>query len=122
MKIRVLYNPDKTIRTLSPESKKRKPKESETAHLDRYHKEMKRKEPELKDLPYDDFNVGDMPGGDSEKWRGAKGKGVWIDSKVRTDAEKRQVVEDELDAELAKPDGDALKAMRLMRTLDKNNY
>jgi hypothetical protein len=120
-KIRILYQPDEQVVLLHPALKNRRLGESEEQHLKRYYKEIISKFPKYKDLPFEDKHVDDLPKEDREKWRGSKGNGVRIDESIKTVQEKRKVVEDALDAELAKPDGDPMKALRLQRKLNKTS-
>ena len=74
----------------------------------------------FKDLPYDDIDAKDFPDKTKkEKWRGEKGKGIWIDESIITPKEARKAKEDDLDAELAKPNADPVKVIRLNRELEK---
>jgi hypothetical protein len=77
----------------------------------------------LEGLPHDDIEPSELPSRkDRDKWRGKKGQGIYIDHSIITEAEKRQAIEDELDAELTKDNPDAIKAVRLQRKLDKRQY
>lgn len=124
-KVRAIYMPDKIIKTLILPSHMRREGETEEEHLERFHQEMITKGRTDLDAPFDDFDEKDLPrqdGFNRAKWRGEKGKGVWIDDSVVTEAEKRKAVEDELDAELAKPNTDLKKVAKLQRKLDKRDY
>ena len=57
-----------------------------------------------------------------DKWRGSKGVGTHIDYSVVTLADRRKVVEDALDAELAKPSSNPVEVIRLHRQLDKGDF
>ncbi len=121
MKCRVYYKPDGSVSILQLDPKYRalNRKVTETKLLNRQHKKIK---PELKALPHEDIELDALPKKDRDKWRGSKGKGVHVDKKVVTVAEKRQAIEDALDAELAKSNPDAVAVLRLQRQLDKKDY
>jgi hypothetical protein len=71
-------------------------------------------------LPYDDFEPTEFPDKTKKaKWRGEKGKGIWVDESIITPSETRKAKEDELDAELAKETPDPVMVIRLNRDLDK---
>jgi hypothetical protein len=71
-------------------------------------------------MPFDDIDSNDFPDKTKKaKWRGEKGKGVWVDESIITPAEARKAKEDELDAELAKESPDPVKVIRLNRDLEK---
>lgn len=81
--------------------------------------------PKLVGATYEDIEESDLPIYDSNtrnKWRKKIGGGVHIDHSVVTRVEKKQIVEDNLDNELAKPNPDMKKAMLLQRKLDKGAY
>ena len=74
----------------------------------------------FKDLPYDDIDANDFPDKTKkEKWRGSKGKGIWIDESIIPPKEARKAKGDELDAALADPNTDPVKVIRLNRELEK---
>ena len=113
MKIRVFYKPDNLICLL---------------HLVRELKEGETFEQALDaetiktglNFPYDDFDPKDFPDkSKKEKWRGEKGKGIWVDETIITPKERRQAKELELDTELAKPNPDPVLVIRLNRELEK---
>lgn len=77
----------------------------------------------LKGLPFDDIDPATLPDRkDRDKWRGSKATGLRVDQSVVTLAERRQAVEDALDAELAKPVPNAVTALKLQRRLDKRDF
>lgn len=114
MKIRAFYNNDGSISLLYLVRKLRDGETLEQA-LDE-----ETKKTGLDKLPFDDFDPKDLPDKTKkEKWRGEKGKGIWIDESIITPKEKRQSKEKELDDELAKPNPDPVKVIRLNRELEK---
>ncbi len=123
MKCRIVYKPDGTVSVIHPVSKARKPKETEAAFLKRvFGKAVKGTE--LEGLPYDDVEPSSLPQDrkDRDKWRGKKGEGIKVDSSIITIAEKRQAIENELDAELAKAAPDPVQVIKLERKLQKRDY
>lgn len=97
--------------------------ETEQEHLDRYYQEVAVKRPNLAGLDYDDIDSSQLPPrADRDKWRGSKAAGLAVDLSVVTVAERRQALEDALDAELAKPNPDPVEAMKMRRNLEKGNY
>lgn len=114
MKIRVFYKTDGLISLLYL-VRKLKDGETEAQALD-----AESKKAGLDALPFDDFDPKDFPDkSKKEKWRGEKGKGIWVDESIVTPKEKRQAKEAELDAELAKDTPDPVKVIRLNRELEK---
>lgn len=79
-----------------------------------------RKRPQFQGLAYDDMDSSQIPvrDKDRDRWRSKKGEKIKVDTTVRL----RQDVLDDLDAELAKPNADTVKLMRLQRKLDKKDY
>ncbi len=73
----------------------------------------------LDSFPFDIINSEDLPKEKPDKWRGSKGKGIWIDESIITPKEARKAKEDELDAALADPNTDPVKVIRLNRELEK---
>lgn len=122
MKCRVIYRSDKTVAVIHPAPKARRSKETEAAFLKRVF-EKAIKGTELEGLPYDDVEPSILPDRkDRNKWRGKKGEGIKIDHSVVTMAEKRQAIENELDAELAKATPDLVQVIKLERKLQKRAY
>lgn len=114
MKIRAFYKSDGSISLLYLVRKLREGETFEQA-LD---EEMKKAR--LDHLPFDDYDPKDFPDKTKKaKWRGAKGKGIWVDESIVTPKERRQAKEAELDAELAKDNPDPVKVIRLNRELEK---
>ncbi len=147
MNQRVVYRPDGTVAVLQASLKARREGESDQDLLDRVclkiigetqkmldaEKNKPNPNPEkvikltsylLKpNYDYDDIDPSTLPPRkDREKWRGNKTTGLIVDNSIVTDAEKRQTLEEDLDAELAKPTPNAVKAIRLQRKLEKRDY
>ncbi len=79
----------------------------------------------IADLEYVDVLRDSLPANriDREKWRWqAGGQGIRVAAEVVTRAEARQLLEDQLDAELAKASPSPIVAMRLQRKLDKREF
>lgn len=124
MKCRIFYKPDGTVSILHPAPKARLQDETDKKFLNRVAKKAVAGT-ELEGLEFDDVEPDELPSRkDRDKWRGAKGGGIHVDESIVTKAEKRQALEDELDAELAKPEAEVntAKAMKLQRKLDKRDY
>ncbi len=120
-KRRVYYHADDSVSIIIPALKSRRKGESEAVWLKRVYEKTE----QFRDgLPFDDIDTSQLPPDRKarDKWRGSKGNGVHVDNTIVTVAEKRQKVEDDLDAELAKPAPNAIVAMRLQRKLDKREY
>lgn len=114
MKIRVFFKPDNNLAMLYL-VRQLKDGETESQALDA---EMAKAR--LDGLPFSDIDPKDMPDKTKkEKWRGSKEKGIWIDESIVTPNEARKAKEDELDTELAKPNADPVKVIRLNRELEK---
>ena len=99
---------------------------TDTEYLD--NEESKRQKANIPTRPmlvgatYKDMDESQLPTYDTvtrNKWKPKAGGGVEIDHSVVTRPEKRQILEDTLDAELDKPSPDIKKAMKLQRKLDK---
>ncbi len=124
-KRRVYYNPDNTIRTVvqaAPRS--RKPDEAESEWLKRIYNKSAAL---YVGLEYEDIDISQLPQGQDRKgrevkWKGSKGVAITVDNTILTETEKKQKIEDDLDAELAKSNPDAIKALKLQRKLDKKEY
>lgn len=113
MKIRIIYT-DRGFCILKPVAKAIPEGMSVEAFL-----ESEAKKCHLEKFPFDLIDSKDLPKCPSYKWRGEKGKGIWIDESIVTPAEKRKAKEAELDAELAKDNADPVKVIRLNRELEK---
>ena len=122
MNTRIIYKKDKTVVQLRPDEKTRRKGETDKQMIDRLYKKMVEAQPELKGLPYEDKHPDELPKTDGAKWRGSKGKGVHEDETVKTEAEKRQALEYDIDSELALDAPDLLKIARLQRRLQKGEY
>jgi hypothetical protein len=79
-----------------------------------------KKAPRFQGIPFDDVNSSTLPVRDKnrDRWRGSKGQDIRIDDTVIL----RQDLFKQLDDELAKPNPDAVKAMKLQRKLDKREH
>lgn len=121
-KCRVYYRPDGTVAVVHPVFKARRLDETEQEFLDRAYAKAE-KESGLTGLDFDDTDTANLPDRkDRDKWRGQKGQGVRVDPSVVTRAERRQAVEAQLDAELAKPNPNPVQALKLQRRLEKGEY
>lgn len=76
----------------------------------------------LDKFPFDDIEHTNLPKAEMKKWRGEKGKGIWVDESIVTPKEKRKAIELELDTELAKDTPDPVKVIRINRELEKMKY
>ncbi len=125
LKRRIFYRADSTIRAIvCPAPKGKLSNETEAEWLERIYLDASVKGG-FSSLDYDDVLITDLPDKKVypvEKWRGNKGNPITIDNTVETDAEKRQKIEDDLDAELAKQNPNAVAALKLQRKLDKREY
>jgi hypothetical protein len=85
-KARVIYKQDKTVSVIHIVSQREGETEEQT--LSR----IQSKDPDLKGLPFEDMDVTKLPVRDKNrnKWRGEKGKGIWVDHSVKTEAEKHE--------------------------------
>ena len=74
-----------------------------------------------KNLDYEDVSLADIPRDRStrDKWRGEKGKGIWVDEKLVTKADKVKEYTEALDAELDKDTPDASKVLKLQRLVER---
>lgn len=72
-------------------------------------------------LPYDDIDPNQLPQDrkDRDKWRGTKGRGIWIDTSLVTKTEKIQELQEELDEELDKDSPDSTKVLKIQRQIEK---
>lgn len=123
MKCRIVYKPDGQVSIIHPAPNARMPKETENAFLKRvFEKTMS--DSGFKGLPYEDVDKSTLPQDrkDRDKWRGNKESGIYVDHTIVTEQEKRQAVEDQLDAELAKDEPNSVKVIGLQRKLDKRDY
>jgi hypothetical protein len=120
---RIFYKEDGTVSIMSFPPKARIPGETDQEMIDRI-AEKDAPKSGLDGLEYEDVEASELPQGDKEKRRGAKGQGVYIDESVVTTAEKRQALEDKIDTELAKPEAevDTAKVIKWNRKLQKGNY
>lgn len=120
MKCRVYYREDGSVWVTYFVWKLKRPEESESQFMDRLALQL-----EHRALPYDDMEAEGLPPREKNgvsvrnKWRGAKGRGVWVDESVVTRTEKISKIAGELDAELGKNSPDIVRAMRLQRELNK---
>ncbi|MBI5233523.1 MAG: hypothetical protein HY880_04140 [Deltaproteobacteria bacterium] len=117
---RVYYQTDGQVSVVYPAPKEKRDGETGEAFLERV---CQRLDTNLNTLPFDDMDASILPSRtDREKWRGSKGQGIKVDTTIITKAERRKAVETSLDAELAKPNGNPITAMRLQRQLEKGDY
>lgn len=119
MKVIIVYRPDSKVSVIHPNYSNKKEDETEDVFLERV-----RLKTNVSDHPFDIVDKTSLPQDRSkrDKWRGEKGKGIKIDESIITLAEKRQALEDELDAELENPSGNPMKALKLQRRLDKGAF
>lgn len=69
-------------------------------------------------LPHDDYDPKDFPDKTKkDKWRGEKGKGIWIDESIVTPKELIAQKKKELQEELAKESPDPVKVVRMFMNL-----
>lgn len=70
---------------------------------------------------YEDIPESDLPQGrtDRDKWRGEKGKGIWIDKTLVTKSEKMQELRQKLEEELEKDNPDSKKVSNLQIKIEK---
>ena len=85
-KVRVVYKADKTVSIIHIVSQRDGETEEQTLQR------IQDKDPALKGFPFADMDISKLPVRDKNrnKWRGEKGKGVWIDQSVKTEAEKKE--------------------------------
>jgi len=76
MKVRVLYNPDKTVSIIYPVPASRRSKETEEEWLSRVFAKANPQE-----LPFEDMDASELPETREGRnlWRGEKGKKIWIE-------------------------------------------
>lgn len=125
--VRIHYHPDGTVEVtrdygINPPDSGMTDEEYKKNKFDIHSSKI----PRFQELEYDDVDESQIPDKKYRaKWRGSKGNGVYIDDTVVTEAEKRLVIEQQLDAELAKPIPtltDITNALKLQRKLDTRNY
>jgi len=75
----------------------------------------------LQGFPYDDVPRDQLPKDrkDRNKWRGAKGRGIWIDHSLVTKGEKIEELKIELDKELEKSNPSTVKVVKLRRLIER---
>jgi len=107
MIVRVFYKLDQLIEILSCSPNRSLDKAAKKAGLSH--------------LPFDDMDINDLPKGKgiTDKLRGEKGKGVWVDNTVETKREAFDSLNVELDNELDSLNPDAIKALRLQRDKER---
>lgn len=100
MKVRVVYNADKTVSVIHPALKSRKSNETEEQWLKRvFTKAMNGK---LKGLSYDDMDKSELPQSreDRNAWEGEKGKGVSINQgkvkEVKDNIERERKIQEKI--------------------------
>lgn len=74
-----------------------------------------------RDLPHDDVLREALPTDrkDRDKWRGEKGRGVWVDKSLVTKNEKLQELTVRLDEELGASSPNAVRVARLQRNIER---
>ncbi len=123
-KVRVFYRIDGGVTIRNINEKAKFAGETDTDFFDRV-QAGKPLRPKLVGATFEDIEKTDLPVYDSAtrpKWRKKAGGGVFIDNNVVTTAEKKQKIEDDLDAELAKTAPNPIAILRLQRKLDKREY
>lgn len=120
MKCRVFFQPDGQVLITHFVWTLKQQNESEREFMDRLSLRLSHK-----DLPWQDVEAADLPSREvegipvREKWRGAPGKGVWIDRTTSSKVDKIRALSQQSDSELAKPSPDAVTVMRLWRDMQK---
>jgi len=115
--VRVTYRPDDGVSVTTFIASACLENESESQCIDRLYGKIL----ELKGMPYEDMDSSKLPQDEAnrDKWRGEKGKGIWVDNSLITKTEKLAEFQAKLDAELAKPDSDSVQVARLQRQIEK---
>lgn len=115
-KIRVFYRPDGvTITYFITEACQNG--ETETQCMDR----ISAQNEDIRNLPYDDITIDQLPQdrANRDKWRGEKGRGIWIDESLVTKNEKIEELKEKIDEELDKDNPDPSKVVKLQRKIEK---
>lgn len=113
---RVSYRPDGGVSITHFVAEACLPEESETACMDRIYSQI-----EAGQYPYDDMIPDQLPKDRSQrdKWRGEKGRGIWVDASLVTKSDKRKEYQEQLDVELDEESPNASKVLRLQRLIEK---
>jgi len=116
-KVRVSYRPDGGVSITTFLREACLIGETELQCMDRIYSDNET----LKDLPYDDLDPSQLPQDrkDRDKWKGEKGRGIWVDTSLVTKSEKTKELQDELDKELAKNNPSTVKVIKLQRLIEK---
>lgn len=71
--------------------------------------------------PYDNKTLEELPPdrANRDKWRGEKGKGVWVDETLITRGQKMDELQKDLEAELDQPDPDPVKVIKYQRLIER---
>ncbi len=72
-------------------------------------------------LSYDDVRVEDLPADRTfrDKWRGEKGRGVWVDNTLTTRKDKMEEYQKKIDEELEKDRPDSSDVLKLQHLIEK---
>lgn len=114
--MRVFYHPDGAVSVMHFVKEACLSGEAITACMDRVTLSGS-----FKDLPYDDMAEDQLPPDRAQRdqWRGAKGKGIWVDSSIITRDAVLAQLSQEIDKELEKEQPDAAKVLKLQHQLIK---
>ncbi len=115
---RVFYKADGTISVMYPSPSVRIEGEIDEVFVKRIC-DKDAKKLGFENLPYDDIDKINLPPGraDRDKWRGDKSQGVYVDTTVITENERREAIQVQIDAELDKAVPNAGKILKLQRDL-----
>lgn len=112
-KCRVFYRPNGEVAVAYPAPKAQRKDETEAQFLERVYRQAK-KGTDFKNSDYKDMLVSELPPRTRrDAWRGDKTKGLWVDANFVTHGEEIKAVQDQIDAEIAKPDPDNDKVFQL---------
>jgi hypothetical protein len=116
-KVRVSYRPDGGVSITTFLKEACLLGETELQCMDRIYSENET----IKDLPYDDLDPSQLPQDrkDRDKWKGEKGRGIWVDTSLVTKSEKTKELQEELDKELAKNNPSTVKVVKLQRLIER---
>lgn len=114
--VRVFYKPDGSVLITHFVADACESKDTVKSCMDR----ITSKNPE-NGMPYDDMTLDQLPQDRSTRneWRGAKGKGVWVESSLITKSEKIEEFQTEIEIELEKDEPDASKVLKLESLIEK---
>lgn len=131
--VRVIRKLDDSVAVIIPAPKARRKNEPDQVFLDRVYQkairrnELKPDEPtEFEGLPFVDIDKSDLPDrANRDKWRMKAGDSKpKVDPSIITVVERRQAIENQLDAEIAKGENAAnmFKIVKLRRKLETRDY